>query len=110
MKQNGDVMKKLLKFVEDNIMVETFGLIADGGQHRTTPLVIECLTALLKVCRAGMGKERATDPRRVYKHSQTSKRCMLRMTTARVEKFLHGSNDNITCIRPQIWTSIKSLA
>ena len=101
MKQNGDVMKKLLKFVDDNIMVQSFGLIADGGQHHATPLVIESLTAFLKVCHLDLKKKHIIDSRRVYKRNRTNKRCMLQMTMARGVKFLHGSNDNITCIHLQ---------
>jgi len=50
MRQNGQIMKRLMEFVDQNIMVEGFGLIPDGNEHRPSPMVIETLTAFLKVC------------------------------------------------------------
>ncbi|KAG9308093.1 hypothetical protein JVU11DRAFT_12561 [Chiua virens] len=57
MMQNGQIMQNLLKFVEDNIMVKTFGLIPDRDEHRPSPLIIETLTALIKGLQAQSDKQ-----------------------------------------------------
>ncbi|KAF8414487.1 hypothetical protein L210DRAFT_3659079 [Boletus edulis BED1] len=56
-RQNAQIMKNLLNFVDEHIMVENFGLIPDGDTHRPSPLVIETLTALLKALQAQSDKQ-----------------------------------------------------
>ncbi|KAG9308379.1 hypothetical protein JVU11DRAFT_11969 [Chiua virens] len=57
MKENGQVMKRLLEFMEDTVMVESFGMIPDGEEYRASPLVVETLTGLMNGLRAQSDKQ-----------------------------------------------------
>lgn len=50
MKRNGTIMKEVMKFIEDKVMVDEFGLIDDNEEQKgTTQAMKDALVSLLEV-------------------------------------------------------------